>query len=49
MQEGAHGDRQTEAWLRGQRWMVRHAGAGCAGSPRSAAVNSLLESLFLRV
>ncbi len=23
---------------RGQRWMVHHAGAGCAGSPRSAAV-----------
>ncbi len=37
-QEGAHGDGQTEAWLRGQRWMVHHAGAGCAGSPRSAAV-----------
>ncbi len=34
-QEGAHGDGQTEAW---QRWMVHHAGAGCAGSPRSAAV-----------
>ncbi len=29
---------QTEAWPRGQRWMVHHAGAGCAGSPRSAAV-----------
>ncbi len=30
-QEGAHGDRQTEAWPRGQRWMVggwHHAGAG---------------------
>ncbi len=26
------------AWPRGQRWMVHHAGAGCAGSPRSAAV-----------
>ncbi len=38
MQEGAHGDGQTEAWPRGQRWMVHHAGAGCAGSPRSAAV-----------
>ncbi len=37
-QEGAHGDGQTEAWPRGQRWMVHHAGAGCAGSPRSAAV-----------
>ncbi len=38
-QEGAHGDRQTEAWPRGQRWMVHHAGcAGCAGLPRSAAV-----------
>ncbi len=34
----AHGDGQTEAWPRGQRWMVHHAGAGCAGSPRSAAV-----------
>ncbi len=38
MQEGAHGNGQTEAWPRGQRWSVRHAGAGCAGSPRSAAV-----------
>ncbi len=37
-QEGAHGDGQTEAWPRGQRCMVHHAGAGCAGSPRSAAV-----------
>ncbi len=37
-QEGAHGNGQTEAWPRGQRWMVHHAGAGCAGSPRSAAV-----------
>ncbi len=37
-QEGAHGDGQTKAWPRGQRWMVHHAGAGCAGSPRSAAV-----------
>ncbi len=37
-QEGAHGDGQTEAWPRGQRWMVHHAGAGCAGLPRSAAV-----------
>ncbi len=37
-QEGAHGDGQTEAWPRGQRWMVHHAGSGCAGSPRSAAV-----------
>ncbi len=37
-QEGAHGDGQTEAWPQGQRWMVHHAGAGCAGSPRSAAV-----------
>ncbi len=37
-QEGTHGDGQTEAWPRGQRWMVHHAGAGCAGSPRSAAV-----------
>ncbi len=37
-QEGAHGDGQTEAWPRGQRWMVHHTGAGCAGSPRSAAV-----------
>ncbi len=37
-QEGGHGDGQTEAWPRGQRWMVHHAGAGCAGSPRSAAV-----------
>ncbi len=27
-QEGAHGDGQTEAWPRGQRWMVHHAGAG---------------------
>ncbi len=36
--EGAHGDGQTEAWPQGQRWSVRHAGAGCAGSPRSAAV-----------
>ncbi len=34
----AHGDGQTEAWPRGQRWMVHHAGAGCAVSPRSAAV-----------
>ncbi len=32
-QEGAHGDGQTEAWPRGQRWMVHHS-----GSPRSAAV-----------
>ncbi len=30
-QEGAYGDGQTEAWPRGQRWMVHHAGAGCAG------------------
>ncbi len=37
-QEGAHSDGQIEAWPRGQRWMVHHAGAGCAGSPRSAAV-----------
>ncbi len=37
-QEGVHGDGQTEAWPRGQRWMVHHARAGCAGSPRSAAV-----------
>ncbi len=41
-QEGAHGDGQTEAWLRGHRWMVHHAGAGCAGSPRSAAVRQEL-------
>ncbi len=27
-QEGAHGYGQTEAWPRGQRWMVHHAGAG---------------------
>ncbi len=27
-QEGAHEDRQTEAWPRGERWMVHHAGAG---------------------
>ncbi len=27
-QEGTHGDGQTEAWPRGQRWMVHHAGAG---------------------
>ncbi len=33
-----HGDGQTEAWPRGQRSMVHHAGAGCAGSPQSAAV-----------
>ncbi len=32
MQEGAHGDGQTEALPRGQRWMVHHAGTGCAGS-----------------
>ncbi len=36
MQEGTHGDGQTEAWPRGQRWMVHHA--RCTGSPRSAAV-----------
>ncbi len=30
-QEGAHGDGQTEAWPRGQRWMVHHAGAGWGG------------------
>ncbi len=29
-QEGTHGDGQTEAWPRGQRWMVHHAGAECA-------------------
>ncbi len=34
------GDGQTEAWPWGQWWMVRHAGAGCAGSPWSAAVPS---------
>ncbi len=28
MQEGAHGDGQTEAWPWGQRWMVHQAGAG---------------------
>ncbi len=28
MQEGAHGNGQTEAWPRGQQWMVHHAGAG---------------------
>ncbi len=28
----------TEAWPRGQRWMVHYAGAGCAGSPRFAAL-----------
>ncbi len=38
IQEGAHDDGQTEAWPRGQRWSVHHAGAGCAGLPRSAAV-----------
>ncbi len=37
-QEGTHGDGQTEAWSRGQQWSVHHAGAGCAGSPGSAAV-----------
>ncbi len=43
-QEGAHGDGQTEAWPRGQRWMVHHAGAGCAGSPRSAVVPPLTQT-----
>ncbi len=38
MQEGAHGDEQTEAWPVGQ-WLlvVHHVGARCAGSPRSAS------------
>ncbi len=30
--------RADRGLARGQRWMVHHAGAGCAGSPRSAAV-----------
>ncbi len=28
-QEGAHGDGQTEAWPRGQCWMVHHASRMC--------------------
>ncbi len=38
MQENAHGEEQTEACSRGQRWLtVHHSGAGCAGSPLCAS------------
>ncbi len=30
--------RSSSGGRRGQRWMVHHTGAGCAGSPRSSAV-----------